>query len=290
VIVIGAATIGAALLAWRGHLAPYFSNLVLDVGCSLPRQSAGPLTLRDGCLSNEPGLGLVRFGPRVALTWIGLVGFGCVVVAAFEVWRAARGAGGERQYHGAQTSAPVHDAPERLRSSIALLLATATSYAIVIASIDVFDRYLLFLVPFALALLGAAIRVQPGRTHAAAWITGGALALGSMLWTVGAVQEYLDWNRARWRAIAYLASDLGARREEIDGGFEYGGWVNFDARFRNDRRGTSWWWVVDDYYAVAFAPIDGFVVLRSFPYRGWFGLVENDIVALARTTNRSARR
>ena len=175
------------------------------------------------------------------------------------------------------------------RSSIALVLATAATYCVVVSSIDVFDRYLLFLVPFALALLATAVRAQPAKPPALAWVVGGALALGSLLWSVGATQEYLDWNRARWRAIAYLARDLGAGREQIDGGYEYGGWLNFDARFRHDRRGTSWWWVVDDRYAVAFEPIEGYEVLRRFPYRGWFGLVEDDIVALERSTGAASR-
>ncbi len=179
--------------------------------------------------------------------------------------------------------------PAPRRASIVLVLATAATYWVVISSIDVFDRYLLFLVPFALVALAASIRAQPAPPRAAAWLVGGALALGSLLWSVGAVQEYLDWNRARWRAIAYLASDLGAGREQIDGGFEYGGWLNFDARFRHDRRGSSWWWVVEDRYAVAFAPIEGYDVLRRFPYRGWFGLVEDDIVALERSTAVASR-
>jgi hypothetical protein len=280
--VVAVATVGTLLLAWRGHLVPYFSNQVLDVGCSMPRHSVGPLTLRDGCLSNEPGLGLVRFAPRVALTWIGLLGFGCAVVAAIEAWRAAP----EPRTSEAQREVQVDDSR---RATLALWLATAASYWIVVASIDVFDRYLLFLVPLAVALLGAAIPAEPRRANARAWIAAATLVLGSLLWSVGAVQEYLDWNRARWRAIAYLANDIGAGREEIDGGFEFGGWVNFDARFRHDRRGTSWWWVVDDHYAVAFAPIEGFVVLRRFPYRGWFGLVENDVVALASMTGARAR-
>jgi 4-amino-4-deoxy-L-arabinose transferase-like glycosyltransferase len=273
-IVIGAASLATLLIAWRGRLVPYFSNLVLDIGCSAPRQAVGPLTIRDGCLTPEPGLGLLRFAPRVALTWIGLVALGCVLVAAFEAWRCS----GTTRNAGAALA----DAPRR--SSIALVLGTAASYWVVVSSIDVFDRYLLFLVPFALVALAASMRAQPAPTRTLSWVVGGALALGSLLWSVGAVQEYLDWNRARWRAITYLARDLGAGREQIDGGFEYGGWLNFDARFRHDRRGSSWWWVVEDRYAVAFAPIQGYEVLRRFPYRGWFGLVEDDIVALERST------
>jgi hypothetical protein len=269
-IVLGVATVAAAWLAWRGRLFPYFSNLVLDVGCSRPRWSVGPLTLRDGCLTPEPGLGLLGTAPRFLLTWIGLIGAGCVVIAAVELCRDAL------------APREADDARGSRLPSITLVLATAASYLAVVASIDVFDRYLLFLVPFAALLLAAAVRLQPEPVRAPAWALAGALTLASLLWSVGAVQEYLDWNRARWRAIAFLANEAGAGREEIDGGFEYGGWVNFDARFRHDRRASSWWWVVDDRYAVAFAPIEGYVVLEQFPYRGWFGLVENDIVALGR--------
>jgi hypothetical protein len=276
-MVIAAATLATLLLAWRGRLVPYFSNIALDVGCSTPRQAVGPLTIRDGCLTPEPGLGLIHFAPRVALTWIGLAGLGCVLVAAFELWRWCMS-----PHAAARAAAP-------RRSSIALVVATTAAYWVVVSSIDVFDRYLLFLVPFALALLAGAVRAQALKPPTLAWVVGGALALGSLLWSVGAAQEYLDWNRARWRAITYLARDLGAGREQIDAGYEYGGWLNFDARFRHDRRGTSWWWVVDDRYAVAFEPTEGYVVLRRFPYRGWFGLVEDDIVALERSTAVASR-
>jgi hypothetical protein len=160
-----------------------------------------------------------------------------------------------------------------------MFLAIAASYTALVALINVFQRYLLFLVPLILALFVLALRNHPPRVPALA--AGAALTLVSLSFSVGGVQEYLDWNRARWRAISYLASDLGARREQIDGGFEFGGWLNFDSRFRHDRRGTSWWWVVEDRYAVAFAPIDGFEVRKRFPYRGWYGLVRSDVMALA---------
>ena len=122
----------------------------------------------------------------------------------------SRGAGlrAGRRVRGLVLAARRRDRPGALaprRASIALVLATAASYWVVISSIDVFDRYLLFLVPFALVVLAASIRAQPAPPRAASWVVGGALALGSLLWSVGAVQEYLDWNRARWRAIAYLA-------------------------------------------------------------------------------------
>jgi hypothetical protein len=275
-MVIAAATLATLLLAWRGRLVPYFSNIALDVGCSAPRHAVGPLTIHDGCLTAEPGLGLIHFAPRVALTWIGLAALGCVLVSAYETWRWAVG-----PQVAARAAAP-------RRSSIALVLATSVTYCVVVSSIDVFDRYLLFLVPFALALLATAVRAQPAKPPVLAQVVGGALALGSLLWSVGATQEYLDWNRARWRAIDYLARDLGAESEQIDAGYEYGGWLNFDARFRHDRSGTSWW-AVDDRYAVAFEPIEGYEVLRRFPYRGWFGLVEDDIVALGRSTRGASR-
>ena len=173
----------------------------------------------------------------------------------------------------------------RRRASVALVLATAATYSswsrhrrLSIAICSSWCRS-------PSVALAASIRAQPAPPRAPSW-----WSVARSRWAPALDRrrgaEYLDWNRARWRAIAYLASDLGAGREQIDGGFEYGGWLNFDARFRHDRRGTSWWWVVDDRYAVAFEPIQGYDVLQRFPYRGWFGLVEDDIVALERSTRR----
>jgi hypothetical protein len=170
-----------------------------------------------------------------------------------------------------------------------MVVATAAAYLVVVASIDVFDRYMIFLVAAALIVLEAAIGARPSRPSAPSWAFASALALGSLGWSVGAAQEYLDWNRARWAAISYLTDEVGAAPEQLDGGFEYGGWVNYDPDFRLDFRWPSWWWVVDDRYTVAFAPVEGYRVLRRFPYQGWFGLIENDIVALERAVDAGSR-
>jgi uncharacterized protein YbaA (DUF1428 family) len=110
--------------------------------------------------------------------------------------------------------------------------------------------------------------------------------------------EYRN-RQVRDAAIEKMMSDprmkeMGAAmpfdaKRMIVGGFEYGGWVNYDPDFRLDFRWPSWWWVVDDRYTVAFAPVEGYRVLRRFPYQGWFGLIENDIVALERAVDAGSR-
>jgi hypothetical protein len=207
--------------------------------------------------------------PRWILTWLGLLGAAALAAAVHDAWKAARR----------------EAADARRRGAIALLLASAAIYFGLVALLDiVFDRYFLFLVPLTLPLLAASMRERaPSRRSLAVAV---ALTAAAFLFSVGATQEYLDWNRARWRAIAYLAKERAAGREQIDGGFEFAGWVNFDLRQRHDLGGSRWWWVVDPRYQVAFGEVAGYDVLARFAYRGWLGMVEDDVLALERRGGR----
>ena len=259
--VVAVATLVTLTLASRQWLVPYFSNILLDIQCATDRIVVGPLTLRDGCTADRPGLGELPYAGRWLLTWFGLVGAGSLVAAVFESewkWR-------HREY--------------RAEGAVILLVVVSGSYLALMTLIHVFDRYLLFVAPLVLALFARTIRTV--RYTAQSLALGGAVIVSALLFGVGATQEYLDWNRARWRAIDYLTETVGAKREEIDGGFEFGGWVNFDARLRDDRVDTGWW-VVDDRFVVSFRKVRGYRVLARFPYRGWFGLTEGKVLALSR--------
>lgn len=133
---------------------------------------------------------------------------------------------------------------------------------------DYFDRYLLFVLPFLIALWartwpmaeGGAVRLP--RLMALAWIL---LVTGT---SVAATHDYFAWNRARWDAIRH-AESIGVTVDRLDGGFEYNGFYGYETRGRVASAGKSWWWVRDDEYVVAFSSVPGYVVAETFPVSGW---------------------
>ena len=152
------------------------------------------------------------------------------------------------------------------RGELLYFAALVGGYLVPFFLTDYIDRYLLFVLPFAMALVARGLTVQRGlvpRAIAATWIAF-ALALG-----VAVTHDYFAWNRARWDAI-HAAEGLGATPATLDGGFEYNGYYRFEVKPRLSLPGKSWWWVADDRYAVAFSVPPGYVERERFPVNRWF--------------------
>ncbi|MBI5115777.1 glycosyltransferase family 39 protein [Candidatus Poribacteria bacterium] len=139
------------------------------------------------------------------------------------------------------------------------------------------DRNLLPVFPFALLVLLFVLREDRASRALA-----GVCACLLYVITVAGVFQYHRWNDARWQAIDYLKKEVGASPHQIDGGFEYNGWMFFDDYFGPPRGDNSWWWVYDDKYIIAFSEIDGCRILRRFPFRSAFPFVSHEILALER--------
>ena len=146
------------------------------------------------------------------------------------------------------------------------LVVLLAAYLLPFALTDYFDRYLLFVLPFALALV-ARCWPEPApasalRVAAMAWLAL-ALILG-----VAATHDYFAWNRARWDAI-HAAERLGATPDTLDGGFEYNAYYRFEIKPRTTAPGKSWWWIADDRYVIAFSVPPGFIERERFDVDRW---------------------
>ncbi|MCR4299769.1 MAG: hypothetical protein NUV75_13660, partial [Gallionella sp.] len=131
-----------------------------------------------------------------------------------------------------------------------------------------FDRYLLFVLPFLIALWARTWPVAEGRAaHLPQWV---ALAwiISVTGFGVAATHDYFAWNRARWDVIRH-AESIGATADQLDGGFEFNGFYGYETRARDAAPGKSWWWVKDDKYIVAFSLVPGYELAATFPIRGW---------------------
>jgi hypothetical protein len=115
-----------------------------------------------------------------------------------------------------------------LRGRPALVMLAVLPVAVLapqIASRNFFDRYLLTVLPAALALLiglcGGARLTRTGGALAALGVA--ALAL----WGVLGTRDYLEHHRARWALIGELL-ERGVPPERLEAGFEFEGWRTRD--------------------------------------------------------------
>jgi hypothetical protein len=133
-----------------------------------------------------------------------------------------------------------------------------------------FDRYVLGLVPFALALVVSANdetpdasseASSPGRSSRVASILA-PLALAAMFaFSVPATHDYLAWQRVRWEGVARVES-RGVAREAIHGGFEVDNADPEPGRVLvEDREGSEW--------AIALSELEGYVTTETLPVASW---------------------
>ena len=253
-VLLAAAAIAVAIFA-AGWYPPWRENNVIDAA------GIGPFTLYDALprelapLDRSPGI--VWRSAAVAAA------FGVAALARVLVLRVA----------GLFRRAT----PDRARDTFVLALVAGYLGPFMITGY--IDRYLLFVLPFVLALAVPAdtgpVENRFGRAVALAWI---ALAIAL---SAAATHDYFAWNRARWDAIAE-ATRRGATSETLDGGFEYNGYYGFERKPRGYAPGKSWWWVQDDRFVVAFSPVAGFTELERFPVKRWLARTPPTVYLLAR--------
>lgn len=90
--------------------------------------------------------------------------------------------------------------------------------------------------------------------------------------------DYFNWQKQRLKAICYIHSN-GISDEQIDGGFEFNGWVKKDNAYPTDKT-LSWWWVVKDNYIVSAKQIAGTTVDSFFVYQRYIPFRKDTIYVL----------
>lgn len=234
----------------------YLTNVLYDFGL-------GALSLRDTLfLALRPA---VELGPALALPLTVIATLAAAVLAV--AWTADL----------ARLRSPV---PAFLLLALAFLFAGTLLHARYY-----FDRYLLAVLPFALAATLALRPVAPRSPRA--WALAALLAW----YAVAGTHDYLAWNRARYAGLATLAAE-GIPPSAIDGGMEFNAWhlapvlgtwpTADEARPGQPPTKRSWWWVVDDQFVVSFRPLPGYDVRQSLAYRRWLPPGSGRVVILER--------
>ncbi len=247
--------LAGALYLKEGAAMPYLTNVMYDLGL-------GASTLRDTLF-----LGLrppIELGAPLALilTVAATAGAAFVAVAC-------------------------GDALVRRHTPVATFLALATLLVFLGTLLQwryYFDRYLVIVVPFAIATLATTARIAVTRTSVA--------LLALLAWyAVAGTHDYMAWNRARYGGLAELAA-AGVGPRQIDGGMEFNAWhlapsldrwqSDDDVRPGKPPTTKSWWWVVDDQYLASFRPLPGYGVRSTHEYRRWLVPGTGRVVILER--------
>ncbi len=252
--IVIAAVLAAVLFFSEGVLMPSLTNVIYDFGL-------GPLSLRDNQFLALPPIGQLGNGFRVVLTVVSVVSLGVLSVA----W--------------ALGLARLRD----VRSGFLWLAFAALFLGSLIHARFYFDRYLIIVIPFAIA---AAASAFPDTSPRALPFLIAAL-LG--WYAVAGTHDYMSWNRVRFDALADLEAQ-GVGPKSIDGGFEYnaerfaaamGTWpTNEEAIPGQPHTKKSWWWVHDDEYIVSFAELPGYDVNRRLAYSRWLLPGDGELLVL----------
>ncbi len=148
-----------------------------------------------------------------------------------------------------------------------------------------YDRYLLAAVPPFVLLAAGALPTRAPR----GWFRPVAFACAALyVFSLVGLQDYMAWNHARWDAIAYLHTELGAKDYQIDGGYEFNGWYTSEEFLKRTKttnagnQGEKGWWVIHDRYKVTMTPQPTYEIVRRFPYFSWLGFETREILALER--------
>jgi len=154
-------------------------------------------------------------------------------------------------------------------------------YVILISLPDFFlDRYILYTLPLIVLLIIPESMNDAIITKPRAIVFGGLVTISLVLSAIG-THDYFEWQRVRWQADNYLTEELQLSPHKIDGGYEFNG-LYLTTWSHPLKDGQSWWYVDDDEYIVAFDKEDGYNVIKEFPCKKYFPLMENVVYVLKR--------
>lgn len=158
-------------------------------------------------------------------------------------------------------------------SEILLLIGTGLIYFLPLPFVPaMFDRYYLPLIPLAVAVLFKTYigsGTKPRRWSAPAVIC--LLIYGGF--AIAGTHDYLNWQRAQWKALRMLTDVRHIAPERIDGGFE------FNTNFNRDITPFGIW-KIDGDFTVSCIPLPGYTATDAYTFRRWLPPGENRVLVL----------
>jgi dolichyl-phosphate-mannose-protein mannosyltransferase len=198
---------------------------------------------------------------------------------------------------------PRNSAEVAWRSSVVFLIATCAFYngPISLSFLIVYDRYLLGILPLALALVWEGVcterRKEPGALFDLRPIGVAAGLVSLMLYLTfasAATHDYLDWSRVRWQTDVSLAEQLAVPATDIDGGWEYNNYIaNLERLYKShherelamdleEKMGNMWGKSLDRPYRVSSHLATGYEAIRKVPLSPWLPLAPSEFIVSKR--------
>ena len=267
-------------LAWFGLLTLTLGHFVFKPSLMpahlniLDACGIGPLTLRDTLLMKLPDV-----PPLSNVFWLAVTGlslFGAWLLVTFVVRQVTRFLSECRMLNISSLSVD-----SQLKYTLAIFfLASALIYLGPLLINGFFDRYLLPALVFVGAFVVVASPVIERPPSTARHIVAMFLAVFFAGYAVAGTRDYLEANRIRWEALVDLQRE-NISPEQIDGGYEFNGWLYYDPNYHGPpRKGT--WWVKDGEYVLSFGELAGYRIYREYNYAHWMPPYEAKILVLKR--------
>lgn len=165
-----------------------------------------------------------------------------------------------------------------------LLLFTILNLILIFMSPNIYDRYLVVLMPGVIALVVG----TPGRAHWRAGVIGLVMLAACSL---GLMHDWLEWNSARW-ALGRRALSRGISPADIEGGLEWDSWYSpYPVAASGPMHPTGGLMLpfnrqrfphITGRYALSFSPVDRVDVIDSQPYQLWLVSGANNFLLIER--------
>lgn len=91
-------------------------------------------------------------------------------------------------------------------------------------------------------------------------------------------KDYFEWQKCRAKAVVHLQA-MGVSDKEMDGGFEFNGWMRKNEPYPTKPE-LSWWWVTDDKYIISSHRISGTLMDTVFTYQRWIPFRTDSVYVL----------
>lgn len=155
---------------------------------------------------------------------------------------------------------------ESTQPGAVVLIAGVLMAGLTVSVIFMWDEYLIVFIPASLYLV-----LRLGSINLRGWLLGLSACLAMLAYSLIEMGDHMAWNAARWKAGERLMA-LGVPPQEIDGGFEWVGWYEFEnalpvAIAHGDGDDLlAWMRITPDRYTLAFEPLDGNTVIDHISY------------------------
>lgn len=133
------------------------------------------------------------------------------------------------------------------------------------------DRYLIPVCMFFIVWVVSDLELGWDQSFRLSGVLGGLvpLLLLALLAVLG-THDFMDMKRSLKKAQDYLVHQMKVQPCDIDGGLEFNGYHCYSSDFR-PHKGLSWWWVQKEDYLITLGPLPDYQVVRSFPFKRYFG-------------------